>query len=83
MNIVCTKNSKHKRFYTTAHIMQEWEVDEQGEFRKVTIDCMEVTHGADYGNIFTCAVCGADAVAAEGLVQALEKADRKKRGKKK
>lgn len=61
MKAVCPKNPKHKRFLTTAHVMQEWEVNENGDFNRVTVDCLETTHEPDSRNIWTCAVCGAQA----------------------
>lgn len=50
------------RFYTTAHVMQEWEVDERGCFISVSEDCLEVTHGPDRGNTWTCSACGKEAI---------------------
>ena len=81
MFIVCPNNTKHKLFYTTAHVMQEWAVNEVGDFNRVTVDCLEVTHTPTKGNIFTCAKCGAEAAVSEGYVDALEKADKKKKKK--
>ena len=51
-----------KQFYTTAHIMQEWLVDENGNFIQTVEDCLEVTADADDENYWCCANCGAEAV---------------------
>lgn len=63
MKAVCPKNPKHKKFVTTAHVMQEWVVDEHGEFIKVARngECLEVVADPDPGNDWTCYVCGAEA----------------------
>ena len=55
-----------KKFETTVHVMQSWEVDENGEFIQVLYDCLEITHEADDENIWTCTNCGAEAVIVEG-----------------
>jgi hypothetical protein len=71
LKITCPKNPKHNRFSTTAHVMQEWVVDEGGEFVRCADSCMEVTHGPTNGNSFICVnkhkgrICGADAVVEE------------------
>lgn len=59
---VCPKDAKHKRFTTTAHVMQEWEVDERGEYQSVTEECMQVTHSPDVDNIWVCKECGSEAI---------------------
>ena len=38
-------------FTTSAHIAQEWEVDGFGNFQKVSVDCLEVTHDPSFDNI--------------------------------
>lgn len=52
----------NKTFYTVAHVMQEWVVDENGNFVEVADECMEVTHGPDDGNFWSCTECGAYAI---------------------
>jgi hypothetical protein len=56
----CPKSRRHKRFTTTAHVMQEWEVDDVGEFLKVVAD-MDTDAGPDPYNLWTCSICGAAA----------------------
>lgn len=55
----CPNFCKDSTFLTTAHIMQEWEVDENGTFLAVADEYMETTHGPDRGNIWGCTKCGA------------------------
>jgi hypothetical protein len=64
LKITCPKNSKHDRFITTAHVMQEWKVDNNGELVTVTDNSLQVTHFPEEGNLFTCK-CGAEAIVEE------------------
>ena len=59
--MVCP-NGCNTNFTTTGHIMQEWEVDCKGNFVSVTDECLQMTHGADFDNIWTCIVCGSEGV---------------------
>ena len=61
MTATCPNNPEHKRFLTTAHVMQEWVVDEKGEFVRVANECLDVTHRPTECNTWTCEVCGAEA----------------------
>ena len=61
LKATCTKNPDHGRFETTAHVMQVWEVDFEGNFVLEIHPCIEVTHEPDPGNIWTCLECGAQA----------------------
>lgn len=47
-----------KRFGVSAHVVQDWEVDENGEFVKVVEDCIEVAHFPDDEDIWDCLECG-------------------------
>ena len=58
---VCPNNPDHKEFITTAHVMDEWLVDENGDFLD-TLRNLETVHGPDPQNIWTCNECGARAV---------------------
>ena len=60
MKATCPKDPTHKRFKTVAHEMHEWLVNEEGDFIE-DIECLEVSHDPDIGNIWTCAECGAEA----------------------
>jgi len=61
MRALCPNNVDHKRFLVTAHVTQGWEVNEHGDFIKVTSECDEVTHKPDSQDIWTCSECGAEA----------------------
>lgn len=60
MTATCPNDSKHKTFLTVAHVMEEWLVDEHGEFIQVK-ESLQTDHGPDPGNIWRCATCGAEA----------------------
>ena len=60
MNAVCPNDVDHKRFVTVAHITQDWEVDENGDFIRVVADG-EVVAKPDAGNTWTCVACGEEA----------------------
>jgi len=61
MKAVCPNSPDHKQFVTTAHIVEEWLVDETGSFIEVVNTGLEVSHGPDSGNIWTCVDCSAEA----------------------
>lgn len=46
------------RFRATAHVTQDWTIDEKGDFVICTEDCMEVTHFPDLYDIIDCDECG-------------------------
>lgn len=54
---ICPTSPEHKRFKTTAHVMEEWVVDERGNFIDL-IAALETVHGPDMGNTWTCTECG-------------------------
>jgi hypothetical protein len=60
MRARCTKNPDHQRFATTAHVMEEWEVTSDGDFVSV-IESLQIDHGPDPENEWTCLECGAKA----------------------
>jgi len=62
MKAICPTNPKHKTFITTAHVQQEWKVDEHGEFIEVVHECLDTTHGPDIGNTWSCTECFAEAI---------------------
>jgi len=64
MKAICLQNKrKHREFYTTVHVVQEWRVDEHGKF--ISVDshgaALEVVHGPNKLNVWTCATCGCEA----------------------
>lgn len=54
-----------KSFCVTAHVTQDWVVDENGVFLQSLNDCVEVTHYPDDYDIFDCNNCGYFAVGME------------------
>lgn len=45
-------------FCVTAHVAQDWVVDENGSFIKCNNDCLEVVHYPDDDDIWDCNNCG-------------------------
>ncbi len=66
MKVVCPNDANHKRFSVTAHITEEWIVDENGEFLDVTGNSGEVTHRPGKDDCFTCIECFALAKTSSG-----------------
>ena len=60
ITVRCPKNPKHKRFLTTAHVMEEWVVDEHGNFLAVARG-LQTDHGPDPDNIWNCYECKTEA----------------------
>ncbi|MAG25952.1 hypothetical protein CMI47_10275 [Candidatus Pacearchaeota archaeon] len=56
----CPNNPTHNRFYTTAHVQEEWEVDEFGNWI-ASSEAIQTTHGPDTGNSWICKKCGGEA----------------------
>lgn len=57
-------------FCATAHVTQDWVVDERGDFLGCNDDCIEVVHYPDESDIFDCNNCG---YSAEGRAFVTEK----------
>lgn len=49
---------QHDAFIATAHVTQDWLVDEEGEFLQCMNDCVETTHAPDDQDIWACSKCG-------------------------
>ena len=62
MKITCLKNPDHKQFVVSAHVAQEWVVDDEGQFVRVdqgSLDtCVHHPNSQDY---YVCYECGEDA----------------------
>lgn len=56
----CPNNPDHKRFSTSAHVVEDWIVDEHGNFL-ANGGCTEVMHGPRVDNTWTCCECLAEA----------------------
>ena len=53
------------RFSVTAHVAQEWEVNETGSFVKAIAECSEVTHFPADDDIWNCLGCGYSATGSD------------------
>ena len=49
-----------KEFIVSAHIAQDWIVDEKGNFLSVSEECTDVIHYPDLEDIWQCTSCGAE-----------------------
>ena len=58
----CPKSPNHGNFITTAHVVEEWVVDSKGGFCSLAEKALEVTHGPDRDNVWSCLDCGTQAV---------------------
>jgi hypothetical protein len=65
MKATCPKDPEHKEFYATAHVAEEWIVDETGQFLDHADLPGEVTHAPGPDDVWTCKECGAEAVVTE------------------
>ena len=61
LKATCPNDPNHKNFLTVAHVTQDWEVDEEGNFIAHVTGGEQVIHGPDPGNSWTCVECGAAA----------------------
>lgn len=60
MKATCPNNPEHKEFLTVATVLEEWKVDERGEWLE-TCQTLDPVHRPDPGNVWTCCVCGEQA----------------------
>lgn len=56
MRAVCPRNPEHNRFSTSAHVVQDWEVDAAGDFI-AEIATTETTHRPSSDNSWYCLQC--------------------------
>lgn len=49
-----------KKWIVTAHVTQDWEVNEYGEYIKTICDCVETTHSPDENDVWCCSKCDAE-----------------------
>ena len=47
-----------RKFAVTAHVTQDWRVNEYGVFDICLMSCVEVTHYPDDDDIWSCLACG-------------------------
>lgn len=56
----CPRCGNTKEFYVSAHVVQDWKVDNNGNFIKSVNDCVEVTHFPNNEDVWECANCHYD-----------------------
>lgn len=57
MSKKCPRCGYVKEFYVSAHVVQDWKVDGDGNFIKSVNDCIEVAHFPNNEDIWECANC--------------------------
>jgi len=57
----CPERCEDGKFYFTAHVTQEWIIDEFGNFEESVVGAEEVTHGPTSTDYWSCTTCGAEA----------------------
>lgn len=68
---ICPKCGGNK-FIVTAHVVQEWLVDECGLCIDVRDDCICVTHEPDNRDVWECFKCGYEAAGEEFYVDEIQ-----------
>ena len=62
--MVCPEDKTHDRFIATAHVTEDWVVDGDGNYIEHAIETdYQVLHAPDKHDIWTCAICGTEAIA--------------------
>ena len=69
MKATCPVNPEHKTFSTTAHVMQEWKVDDEGHFVECLTECLQITHNPHIDNLWHCCECDNDGVTTQAKVE--------------
>lgn len=62
--IRCPKDRTHKQFIATAHVTQDWIVNEEGDFLDLFSEDGNgtVTHYPDRHDLYQCADCNTEAI---------------------
>ena len=60
MKLRCPQNPDHKRFMTTAHVQEEWIIDENADWLETT-QTLDTVAGPDPANDISCVECGCNA----------------------
>ena len=55
--VVCPNGCAKKEFITVAHVMQDWKVDDCGNWIETTDESVQTTYAPHPDNIWTCTVC--------------------------
>lgn len=54
-----------KKFVVTAHVTEDWLVDEEGNWLDTRSSCNDVTHNPDNNDIWVCDACGYEAAGSD------------------
>lgn len=55
----------NEEFLVSAHVVQDWKVDKNGNFIEEINSCSEVTHEPDDEDLWTCTKCNYETVGSE------------------
>lgn len=72
---MCCPKCGGKVFCATAHVTQDWELNESGTFQECLNDCLEVTHFPDANDVWDCKQCGFSAAGSEFIATKLKEAE--------
>lgn len=65
---LCCPKCGGTTFLATAHVTQDWKINESGSFIECVTECVEVTHEPNQEDILTCDNCGHSASGEEFVV---------------
>jgi hypothetical protein len=62
MKITCPKDATHDKFYVTAHVAEEWVVNDKGDW-ECTVESGggDIVHRPDSQDLYTCRDCATEA----------------------
>ena len=66
MRRICPKCGNNT-FITSAHVMQDWEVDAEGNYLDTVNGCVQVDQDPDQDNSWSCSRCGTEAINEEAF----------------
>lgn len=69
MRLICPNNREHNEFMATAHVTQDWKVDENGMFLETIDECVDVIHSPGLDDEWLCAFCGATAITTGEIIK--------------
>lgn len=66
MRRICPKCGNNT-FITSAHVMQDWEVDAEGNYLDTVNECVQIDQEPDQDNSWSCSRCGTEAINEEAF----------------
>lgn len=75
---VCPADPSHRRFVTVATVMEDWVVDQYGEFEDQAGETLQTVHKPDVRNEWTCHICSTQVLTGEKAAEFLREQGTKK-----